>query len=328
MALAFIFAFINGFDGGNVIATVISSRSMKPTKAILIATVSEFAGAVLLGTAVAQTVATSIIKPEFLEALPPRNVYLIIMSAMGGAITWQLTTWFFALPSSGSHALIGGLLGSGFMALGSTGLSYEKAVGSVLLPMLIAPIVGSVVGFLLFSLIKNLFSGAHRSISYFFGSAQAPTLVFLAGSHGSNDAQKAMGVIAMTLAVGLNKFEGALPIPDWAIYGCAAAIALGISTGGFRIVKIVGFGIYKLEPVHSFASQVTASSVIMVSSLLGGPVSTGQVVASSVMGVGASSRFAGVRWPMAANIAYAWFLTLPVAVLISGATYFLLDNFA
>jgi len=326
--LAFGFAFISGFhDGGNVIATVISSRSITPAKAIALATISEFCGALFLGTAVAQTVASSIIQPEYLEALPPKDVYFVIISSVSGAMIWKIMTWFLGLPSSGSHALIGGLLGSGFIAVGSAGLTYDKVLKSVILPMLFTPLIGSIIGYTFFMLIRIFLSNSHRSISHFFAFAQNPTLFFLAASHASNDAQKSMGIIAMTMAVGAHEFHGQLPIPQWSILGCAVAIALGISTGGMKIVKTVGYGIYRLEPVHSFCSQLTASSVILTASIFGGPVSTTQIVASSIMGVGAASRFSGVRWPMAANIAYAWFLTLPTSVLIAAFCYYMLDKY-
>jgi PiT family inorganic phosphate transporter len=325
LGLAFGFAFISGFhDGGNVIATVISSRSMRPAKAIFIAAAAEFAGSVLLGTAVAQTMASNIIKPDFLEALSPRNVHLLIISAVGGAIIWKLITWFIGLPSSGSHALVGGLMGAGFFALGFSGLSHEKVIRSVVAPMLFSPLIGSLAGFLVFGFIRSLFANAPRSVSGFFAWLQNPTLVFLAASHGSNDSQKAMGVIALILAAGSHQSHPGSDVPQWVVIGCAAAIAAGVSTGGLRIVKTVGYGIFRLEPVHSFSSQLTSSSVILTASLLGGPVSTTQVVASSVMGVGAAGRFAGVRWPVAANIAYAWLLTLPMSSLISGCSYLML----
>ncbi len=315
LGVTFCFTFINGFhDGGNVIATAISSRSMRPTRAIALAAVAEFIGPFLLGTAVARTMATGILKPDFLEHLPAEQLYVMVISGVGGAIVWKLPTWFLGLPASGSHALIGGLVGSGVVALGVHGVAVEKVVGAVMLPLLLSPFVSILIGYMVFSVLKNLLSRANRGVGQFFAVLHKPTMGFLAISHGSNDAQKSMGVIALILAAGSGEMHGELHLPEWVIVSCAAALALGLSTGGWRIVKTVGYGISRMEPVHSFASLVSAGSVIITASLLGGPVSTTQVVASSVMGVGASRRLSGVRWGAATNIAYAWLLTVPVTV--------------
>jgi len=314
LGVTFCFTFINGFhDGGNVVATAISSRSMRPTRAVALAALAEFIGPLVLGTAVARTMATGILKPDFLETLPPEKLYLMVIAGVGGAIVWKLPTWFLGLPASGSHALIGGLVGSGIVALGAGGVASDKVVESVILPMLLSPFVSILVGYVVFSLLRGLFARAHRGMGGFFAALHKPTMAFLAASHGSNDAQKSMGVIALILAAGTGEMHGELHLPTWAIVSCAAVLALGLSSGGWRIVKTVGYGISRMEPVHSFASQLSASSVILTASLLGGPVSTTQVVASSVMGVGASRRLSGVRWGAAAHIAYAWLLTVPVS---------------
>lgn len=313
--LTFCFAFINGFhDGGNVIATAISSRSMRPTRAVALAAAAEFIGPLLLGTAVARTMATGILKPEVLEILPSHHVYALVISAISAAIIWQMPTWFLGLPSSGSHALIGGMVGAGIVSMGWKGVAVDQVTRLVALPLLLSPFLGILVGYLVFSVLRSLFARSHRGMGGFFAVLHKPTLAFLAGCHGSNDAQKSMGLIALILSAGSGEMQGELSLPTWAIVSCAAILALGLSTGGWRIVKTVGYGISRMEPVHSFASHVSASAVIVTASLLGGPVSTTQVVASSVMGVGASRRLSGVRWSAAANIAYAWLLTLPVSV--------------
>lgn len=321
------FAFVNGFhDGGNVIATIVCSRSMRPVRALLLAALAEFAGPLLFGTAVASTMAGSILKPELLKDLNPNQVQLIIISGVGGAILWKLPTWFFALPSSGSHALIGGLVGAGIASMGTEGIVVEKIIRAVVLPLLFSPLIGLLLGGLVFTVIKSLFSRAHRGVSFLFASLQRPTMLFLAASHGSNDAQKSMGVIALALATAGGNPGGPLQLPEWVVVSCAAALAVGLTAGGWRICKTVGYGISRLEPVHSFASQFTASSVVLVASLTGGPVSTAQVVASSVMGVGAARRLSGVRWSAAANIVYAWFLTAPVAAALGAGGYWCLSH--
>jgi inorganic phosphate transporter, PiT family len=312
------FAFVNGFhDGGNVIATLVCSRSMNPTKALVLAAIGEFLGPLILGTAVARTMATSILKPDMLESISSVSLDLIVITAVGGAIAWKLPTWYFGLPSSGSHALIGGLVGAGIVGMGYNSISVEKVFWAVVIPLLVSPVIGIVLGFLVFGIIRILFGHAHRRIGRLFESLQKPTVFFLAASHGSNDAQKSMGVIAMILASRAGEMHGELPLPMWVIVSCAAALALGLTAGGWRIVKTVGYGICRMEPVHSFASQFSSALVVLGASITGGPVSTTQVVASSVMGVGASRRLSGVRWSAATSIAYAWLLTFPVCAGIS-----------
>jgi inorganic phosphate transporter, PiT family len=328
VGLTLCFAFVNGFhDGGNVIATIICSRSMKPFRALALAAVGEFLGPLVLGTAVAQTIATSILKPDMLEHLSPSSLDLVVISAVGGAIAWKLPTWYLGLPSSGSHALIGGLVGAGLVGMGPESVAIERVLWGVILPLLVSPIVGIVLGFMVFAFIRALCGRAHRRIGGFFESLQKPTVLFLAASHGSNDAQKSMGVIAIILASRVGEMHGELPLPSWAIISCAAALALGLTAGGWRIVKTVGVQICRMEPVHSFASQFTSTLVVLGASLVGGPVSTTQVVASSVMGVGASRRLSVVRWSVAAHIAYAWLLTFPVCAGISAGTLWCLRRF-
>lgn len=328
IAFTLLFAFVNGFhDGGNVIATTICSRSMNPLRALLAATAAEFGGAVLLGTAVAHTMTGSILCLEPLEQLTASTVYAAVIAAVGGAIIWKIPSWYIGLPSSGSHALIGGLVGAALMAMGKEGVELHLLVRGVFLPMLASPIIGFVVGFLIFSFIRGLFGRASRGVGHFFAFIQRPTMIFLAAGQGSNDAQKSMGVIAMILAAGSGEMHGKLPIPEWVVLGCAGALALGLLSGGWRIAKSVGFGICRMEPVHSFASQLTATSVIVAASLLGGPVSTTQVVSSSVMGVGASRRMSAVRWSSAGTIAYAWFLTFPISAAIAAAIFWCLNTF-
>ena len=309
-----------------MIATMVCSRSMRPAKALMLAALGEFVGPLIIGTAVARTIATSILQPDMLELLNAAALDLMVISAVGGAIAWKLPTWYLGLPSSGSHALIGGLVGAGVVAMGSGSVAVERVFWAVIIPLLLSPVIGIVFGFLVFNTIRMLCGRAHRSIGRLFQTLQKPTVFFLAASHGSNDAQKSMGVIAIILASRAGEMHGELPIPMWAIVSCAGALALGLTAGGWRIVKTVGFRICRLEPVHSFASQFTSTLVILGASMIGGPVSTTQVVASSVMGVGASRRLSGVRWSAAAHIAYAWFLTFPVCAGISAGTLWCLKR--
>lgn len=322
------FAFVHGFhDGGNVIATIICSRTMRPARALILAALAEFIGPLVLGTAVARTMAGCILKPDLMANLSPEQVYLIVISGVGGAIFWKLPTWFMGLPSSGSHAIIGGLVGAGLACMGPKGIVLDSIIRGVVLPLLLSPLLGLLVAMFVFSLIRSLFGRLHRGVGHMFSTLQKPIMFFLAASHGSNDAQKSMGALALVLAAGTAGLgRGELDLPDWVIWGCAAAMATGLAAGSWRIVKTVGVGICRMEPVHSFASQLTAMSVILGASLTGGPVSTAQVVASSVMGVGASRRLSGVRWSAAANIAYAWLLTAPVSAGLGAGGYWLLSR--
>jgi inorganic phosphate transporter, PiT family len=314
VGLTLVFALINGFhDGGNVIATAVCSRSITPGKALLLAGTAEFLGPLVLGTAVASTVAESIFRQDLVARLTPDALCLLIIGGMAGAIVWNLVTWVVSLPSSSSHALIGGLIGAGVVTMGREAVAVENVVRDVVIPLLVSPLVGAIAGFIVFATIRAVFSGAHRAAGHVFETLQKPCVVFLAASHGSNDAQKSMGVIALLLAGGGGELRGELHLPTWVVVSCAAALALGLCLGGWRMVKTVGFRIARLDPVHSFSSELTATCIVGAASLLGGPVSTTQVVASSVMGVGAARRLGAVRWAAARNIAYAWFLTVPAS---------------
>ncbi|MFC1835958.1 anion permease, partial [Thermodesulfobacteriota bacterium] len=321
------FAFVNGFhDGGNVVATIIGSRSMRPGRALLLATLAEFVGPLIIGTAVANTIASSILKPEALAGLPQPVACLVVISAALGAILWKLPTWFLGLPSSSSHAIISGLVGAGLVAVGSHGIAFSGVLGSVLLPLLVSPIVGIVLGYIIFAIIRTMFASAHRSAGHFFITVQKPIMLLLAAGHGSNDAQKSMGLIALTLAASGGQFQSKVGLPEWVVLSAAAALAAGVAAGGLRIVKSVGYDMFRMEPVHSFASLFTSTSVVIGASVLGGPISTAQVVGASVMGVGASRRLAGVRWHSARSMGYAWFMTVPFCGGMSAVLFWVLNQ--
>lgn len=323
IAVTLLFAFINGFhDGCNVIATVIGSRSMSPKRALIYGSLAEFVGPFVLGTAVAGTIAHKILLPELLFALPAASLNLLVLSAVIGAIIWNLVTWVVGLPSSSSHALIGGLIGAGVVTLGTKALAVEAILYRVVLPLFISPILGLLAGYLLFALLRRLFAPTNNSVKHLFIFLQGPGTFFLGMGHGSNDAQKSMGIIALVLAVNSGTGDQELLVPFWVVSSCALAIALGLSTGGWTIIKTVGYSIFRMQPIHSFASQFASSTVVALASVLGGPVSTTQVVASSVLGVGAARRLSGVRWSVARNILYAWVLTIPVSAAIGAALCF------
>ncbi len=320
------FAFINGFhDGGNVVATIIGSRSMNPYRALLLATLAEFIGSVVIGTAVAKTI-VGILKPETAAGLPQTTICLIVISASAGAIFWKVPTWFLGLPSSSSHAIISGLTGAALVAAGREGVDVSVVLHSVAVPLVVSPFVGLLVGYLSFSFIRALASQAHRSIGRFFVRIQKPIMMVLAASQGSNDAQKSMGMIALLLLAQNGEHHTIEQLPHWAMVSAAASLAVGVAAGGLRIVKSVGYDLFRMEPVHSCASLLSSTSVVLGASILGGPVSTTQIVGASIMGVGASRRLSGVRWGAARNIGYAWFMTVPICAILSALVFWVLKE--
>lgn len=323
VGLAFSFAFVNGFhDGCNVIATIVSSRSMEPRRALFWATLAEFLGPLVLGTAVAATVGKDVIDPACFNPESGIVPSLLLVASLASAILWNLLTWWLGMPSSSSHALIGGLVGAGMAAFGLNIVHWQTLFYRVILVLIISPVIGMIAGFAVITVNLKLFRYAHPKINNTFKRIQLLSMIFLGASHGTNDAQKSMGVITMMLMV-----SGTIPdfqVPWWVVFGCAGAIALGVSSGGWKIVKTVGTKIFKVEPIHSFSSQAAAGAVIFTAGLLGGPVSTTQVVGSSVIGVGAGHRMNDVRWMVVKDIMIAWLITIPGAGILAMILYFLL----
>ncbi len=315
IGLALIFDFLNGMrDASNIVATMISSRAFSRGAALGIAAVSEFLGPFLFGVVVAKTIGDEIVQSSVLTL----NV---IGAALLGAIIWNLITWYFGIPSSSSHALIGGLLGAVLMGPGLTAIKFG-GLNKVLIALFVFPLIGFVVGFLLTRLIYFLVRGATPGVNNFFKRSQFFTAVALAFSQGTNDAQKTMGVIALSLVIG-----GVLPsfrIPFWVIVVSAGAIALGTSLGGWRTIRTLGAKFYKIRPLHSFSTQLSSAGVMLFASLLGLPVSTSQVVSSAVLGVGSSERVSKVRWSVVEDIVSAWLVTIPASALLSAGMYWLI----
>ncbi len=317
IALALFFDFLNGLhDSSNIVATMISSRAFRPQTALGITAVAEFTGPFLFGVAVAKTIGDEVVRSEALTLQ-------VLFAALIGAIFWNLLTWFLGIPSSSSHALVGGILGA--VAIGA-GLNTIKLAGleKILIALLTSPLIGFVAGYLLTKVIFFLAQSASPRINIFFKRSQLLTALALAFSHGTNDAQKTMGVITLGLVI-----SGVLPtfqVPTWVIAASAGAIALGTAFGGWRLIRTLGGKFYKIRPVHSFATQLSSAVVILGASMVGGPVSTTQVVSSVIMGVGSAERFSKVRWGVAEEIITAWVITIPSAALISAITYWLLTN--
>lgn len=311
---ALAFDYINGFhDTANAIATVVSTRVLTPLQAVMMAAVLNVAGA-MVATHVAKTIAGGIVDPT-------QATEVVVLAAVVGAIGWNLITWVYGIPSSSSHALIGGLLGAAIAKGGVTIVTWNGVVDKVILPLVGSPIVGFFVAFLVMRLIAGFFHNVHPGkAGGAFRKLQLVSSALMAFSHGQNDAQKSMGIITMVLVMG-----GMIPefkVPLWVILSCAAAITLGILSGGWRIVRTIGFGIYKIRPLHAINGQVTSASVILTASLLGGPVSTTHVTSSGLMGIGASERARAVHWSKAREILTTWVLTIPGAA-VAGIVFYL-----
>ncbi len=308
IGIALVFDFINGFhDSSNIVATAISSRAMSSRKALALSALAHFCAPFVFGVAVATTIGYEIVNPKAITVS-------IIFAALIAAIIWDLITWFFGLPSSSSHALVGGLVGAAVISHGP-GILQRTGLFKTIISLFISPILGSIVGYLLMKSVLFLARGASPRINWFFKRFQYVTSLALALSHGTNDAQKAMGIITMSLVVTgyLSEFK----VPYWVVALCASAISLGTAVGGWRIIKTLGAKFYRIRPVHAFAAQSASAFVILGAALLGGPVSTTHVVSSAIMGVGSAERLSKVRWGIAGEILIAWLVTLPVTALIA-----------
>jgi PiT family inorganic phosphate transporter len=313
LGLAVLFDYINGFhDTANAIATSVSTRALKPEWAIAMSATANFVGA-LTGTAVAKTIGSGLIAPQ-------SEGGAVVAAALIGAIAWNLFTWRLGIPSSSSHALIGGLLGAVAAAVGFGAWQIDGVVGKVLFPLVTSPIAGFAIGFAVMVVIFNIFRRAHpKTMNDRFRRLQILSAAYMAFSHGSNDAQKTMGVMTLALVS-----AGILPefrVPLWVIILAASAISLGTAAGGWRIIRTMGTRVVKLDPVHGFAAETSAATIIFAASTLGMPVSTTHVISSAILGVGSSDRFRSVHWTVARNIGVAWVLTLPAAGLVAALAY-------
>jgi PiT family inorganic phosphate transporter len=315
---ALTFDYINGFhDTANAIATSVSTKALSPRNAILVASTMNFLGA-LSGTAVAATIGKNIVSPELVT--PP-----VIIAALIGAIFWNLFTWYFGIPSSSSHALIGGLVGAVVAGFGFWDVNW-LGFTVIFAGLIITPIIGLLAGSMVMTLLFWLFrKGSPALINNNFRKLQVVSACMASFAHGSNDAQKTMGIITMVL-VGAGLL-GAFVVPLWVKIACALAMAAGTAAGGWKIIRTMGGKIFRIEPINGFAADFTASTVIYCSSLLGVPVSTTHVVSSSIMGVGAAKRFHGVRWNIARQIVIAWFVTIPSAAVVALLFYKLINIF-
>jgi PiT family inorganic phosphate transporter len=342
VVLALVFDYINGFhDTANAVATVVSTNVLPGRTAVLLAAVFNFIGA-FVGVGVAKTIGGDIVSD------PKTITQLVVAAALLGAIVWNLLTWYYGIPSSSSHALVGGLVGAVWchrvLMVGPDGghtppadaaweVMTSKGVLITLKALVLSPLVGMLVGFSLMGLLLWVVRPiGPTTVNRGFRRLQLVSAGFMAFAHGSNDAQKAMGIITLALAsyaasVGMSGPADNVP-PSWVIVSCATAMALGTASGGWRIMKTMGHKIIKLRPIHGFAAETAAAITIMTATWLKAPVSTTHVISSSIMGVGASKRVSAVRWGVAGNMLAAWVLTIPVSALVAAAVYLLLYTLA
>jgi PiT family inorganic phosphate transporter len=318
VAVALAFDYTNGFhDSANAIATSISTKALTPRVALAMAAVANVVGA-LISTNVAATISKGIIDTP----TSGTQGLAVVLAALCGAIVWNLGTWYFGLPSSSSHALIGGLVGAALAS--AEAVQWSGVVDKVIVPMVVSPVIGFGLSYLFMLIVLWVFRAvnAHRA-NRGFRWAQIASAATMSFGHGTQDAQKTMGVITLTLVV-----SGHLPensgVPIWVILASAAAISLGTYSGGWRIMRTMGRRIFSLTPASGFAAQTVASAVMLGTSAFGLPVSTTHVISSSVMGVGATRRFSAVRWGVAGNIVFAWILTMPAAAAVAAVIYWLL----
>ncbi len=317
IVLSLVFDFLNGFhDSSNIVATMIASRALSGRQALMITAAAEFVGPFLFGVAVATTIGHEVLAGDEIAMCE-------ILAALLAAITWNLITWWLGIPSSSSHALVGGLIGAAVVQSG-WGVVKLAGLGKVVLALAISPPLGLLAGYGVMKLVLFLARGASPRINVWLKRSQIVTALGLALSHGTNDAQKTMGIITLGLVT-----AGVLPtfkVPIWVIAMSAGAIAAGTATGGWRLIRTLGGKFFKVRPVHGFTTQVASAAVILTAAALGGPVSTTQVVSSAIMGVGSAERVSKVRWGTAQQIVVAWLTTIPFSALLSAGLVMLIRN--
>lgn len=318
---ALAFDFINGFhDTANAVATVISTRALSPKRAILMSAGLNLLGA-LVSTGVAKTIAKDIVSPEFATSE-------VVIAALIGAITWNLITWYLGIPSSSSHAIIGGMIGGAVAHAGFSILHWD-GLSKIVAALLISPVLGIIIGYIVMKVLFFTFRNASPSkVNHGFHKLQVLSAAILSFNHGSNDAQKSMGIITLALIAAGMQLPTDLNPPLWVKISCAVAMAAGTSTGGWRIIKTMGGKIFKLEPINGFAAELSASVVIWVATSFPGlhlPVSTTHVVSGSIMGVGSAKRVSAVRWGVAQQMLIAWVVTIPSSALVAAIAFKLIS---
>jgi inorganic phosphate transporter, PiT family len=318
IVVALVFDFTNGaHDTANAIATVVSTKVLSPGKAVMMAATLNLVGA-LIGTHVAQTIGSGIVHPDMIK-----GCQALTLAGLCGAISWNLLTWYLGLPSSSSHALIGGLIGATLTYRGSEALNASSIFHKILMPLVLSPLGGFLAGYLMMLALSWMFCNAHpRKVNQVFRKLQILSSAFMATSHGTNDAQKTMGIITLALFVGHQIPD--MTVPLWVQLSCALAMAMGTAMGGWKIIKTMGHKIFHLEAVHGFSAETSAAGVISVASVFGAPISTTHVISAAILGVGSSKRLSAVRWGIAGRMVTAWLLTIPAAGAVAAVCFKLL----
>lgn len=312
--LALSFDFINGFhDTANSIATSVSTRALTPRRAILLAASMNFLGAIVF-TGVAKTIGGSIADPTKLD-----NGLEVIIATLLAAIIWNLVTWWFGIPSSSSHALIGALVGAVYVGAGTDHVKWS-GFREIVEGLLISPIIAFIIGYIVMTLLKWIFAKrSPHTVNKGFRTMQILTAALQSFTHGTNDAQKAMGIITFALVTSGELSQ--LEVPLWVKVSAAASMALGTSVGGWKIIKTMGTKIFKIEPINGFAADISSASVIFSATLLHLPVSTTHAITPAILGVGAAKRFSAVKWSLAGRIVITWFITIPISAVLAGLIY-------
>jgi len=312
--LALAFDFINGFhDTANAIATSVSTRALTPRTAIVMAASMNFVGA-LLFTGVAKKIGGSITDPALLD-----NGIQIVIATLIAAIIWNLLTWWFGIPSSSSHALIGALAGAVYVGAGSDHIKWS-GFKDIVLGLILSPLIAFAIGYVVMTILKWIFAKrSPHTVNKGFRSMQILTAAFQSFTHGTNDAQKAMGII--TFALVTSGHLDSMEVPLWVKISAATAMALGTSIGGWKIIKTMGTKIFKIEPINGFAADISAASVIFSATLLHLPVSTTHAITSAILGVGSAKRFSAVKWGIAGRIVITWFITIPLSAILAGLIF-------
>jgi inorganic phosphate transporter, PiT family len=320
VAAALAFDFINGFhDTANAIATSVSTKALKPRHAIIMAAVMNFVGAMTF-TGVAKTITKDIVDPFTLE-----NGTTVILAALLAAIIWNLITWYYGIPSSSSHALIGSIAGAAITAAGFSALNYGGFI-KIIQALIFSPILAFVIGFIVYSIFKVVFRNSNLAkTNRNFRFIQIGTAALQSFTHGTNDAQKAMGIITMALIV--NNYQTSGDIQTWVQFSCALSMGLGTSIGGWKIIKTVGGKIMKIRPVNGVAADLTGAAVIFGATAIHLPVSTTHVISSSILGVGSAHRIKGVKWGTAQRMLITWVITLPISAALAASIYSVLNLF-
>jgi PiT family inorganic phosphate transporter len=310
---ALAFDFLNGFhDSANIVAAPIASRAIQPRRVLLLAAVGTFMGPFLFGVAVAEAIGTGLTNPQNMT-MP------VLIASMLAAVTWGILTWWRGIPSSSSHALIGGMLGAIIISSGVTAVNLN-GLTRIALGLLISPVLGLVTGFLLMRFTLFLARGSSPRINVLFKKGQIFSSFGLALSHGTNEAQKTMGILTLGLVTAgiIPSFE----VPRWVVFVSAVTTAVGTGLGGWRLIRTLGYRIYKLRPIHGFVSQFAGAGVILGAALTGSPVSTTQVMSSAIMGTGSAERISKVRWRVGYELLVAWLITIPVCALLASVFYY------